>query len=256
MPVYALQGSMENRSDHNGPQGSGVALEVMFTLNTTDKHSVVITASDSLRNTDAEQTSESGSVTAPSARAHAPVKMEQAKMDGVNNAAEQLSIFSLEEPLASRSASPASEKAWLIRVATSPLRILPLLTSIGPSGWSGRTSPACCRLTEEKRLEPSSEGWGNSGMGGPTESWTLSISDWPNDASVCSLSQVLEAGNVPRRFYLTPRACAGILRRAEKRGKALPVSLLQALLIVATQAASSQPSQPSQPISSLKLSAP
>ena len=145
----------------------------------------------------------------------------------------QLSIFSSAEPPASRSVSPDSEKAWLTRVATSPLRILPLLTSIGPSGWSGRTSPACCRLTAEKRLEPSSEGWGNSGMGGPTESWTLSTSDWPNDASVCSLSQVLEAGNVPRRFYLTPRACAGILRRAEKRGKVLPAALQHALQAVA-----------------------
>ena len=148
----------------------------------------------------------------------------------------QMSMFSLEEPLAKVSVSPDSEKDWQTRVATSPLRILPLLTSIGPSGWSGRTSPACCRLTEEKRLEPSSEGWGNSGMGGPTESWTLSISDWPNDASVCSLSQVLEAGNVPRRFYLTPRACAGILRRAEKRGKQLPPSLQAALSAVAHSA--------------------
>ena len=152
----------------------------------------------------------------------------------VNNAAEQLSIFSSAEPLASRSVSPASEKDWLIRVATSRLRILPLLTAIGPSGWSGRTSPACCRVEEDGTLVPSSEGWGSSGMGGPTESWTLSISDWPNDASVCSLSQVLEAGNVPRRFYLTARACAGILRRAEKRGKQLPPSLAAALRAVAS----------------------
>ena len=151
----------------------------------------------------------------------------------VLNAAEQLSIFSSAELPASPSPSPASERAWLIRVATSPLRILPLLTSIGPSGWSGRTSPASCRLTKEKRLEPSSEGWGNSGMGGPTESWTLNTGDWHSAASVCSLSQVLEAGSVPRRFYLTPRACAGILRRAEKRGKALPPSLRQALEQVA-----------------------
>ena len=151
----------------------------------------------------------------------------------VQNAAEQLSIFSSAELPANPSPSPASEKAWLIRVATSPLRILPLLTSIGPSGWSGRTSPACCHREEDGTLVPSSEGWGNSGMGGPTESWTLSISDWPNDASVCSLSAVLEAGNVPRRFYLTARACAGILRRAEKRGKELPTALRQALRQVA-----------------------
>ena len=81
-------------------------------------------------------------------------------------------------------------------------------------------------------MEPFSEGWGNSGMGGPTESWTLSTSEWPNDAVVCSLSDTLETGDVPQRFYLSPRACAGILRRAEKRGKNLPPHLQRALKAV------------------------
>jgi hypothetical protein len=44
------------------------------------------------------------------------------------------------------------------------------------------------------------------------------------------LSDILEIGDVPQRFFLSPRACAGILRRAEKRGKALPPELLKALL--------------------------
>jgi hypothetical protein len=39
------------------------------------------------------------------------------------------------------------------------------------------------------------------------------------------LSEVLEDGSVPRRFYLSARACQGILRRAEKRGKQLPADL-------------------------------
>ena len=63
----------------------------------------------------------------------------------------------------------------------------------------------------------------------------LNISDWPNDASVCSLSQILETGPIPQRFYLSARACAGILRRAEKRGKVLPDMLRQALESVASQ---------------------
>jgi hypothetical protein len=51
------------------------------------------------------------------------------------------------------------------------------------------------------------------------------------------LSQVLEPAEfVPRRFYLSSRACAGILRRAEKRGKELPALLLQALTQVAGNA--------------------
>jgi hypothetical protein len=58
---------------------------------------------------------------------------------------------------------------------------------------------------------------------------TLNTSAWPNDASVCLLSSVLETGPIPPRYYLSPAACAGILRRAEKRGKTLPRPLLIAL---------------------------
>jgi hypothetical protein len=55
----------------------------------------------------------------------------------------------------------------------------------------------------------------------------------PKDGGVCSLSDILETGDVPRRFFLTARACAGILRRAEKRNKELPPALKSALTAVA-----------------------
>jgi hypothetical protein len=61
---------------------------------------------------------------------------------------------------------------------------------------------------------------------------TVNGSAWPNDASVCSLSQILEPV-VPRKYFLSPKACAGILRRAEKRGKELPPHLKAALMAVA-----------------------
>ncbi len=104
-------------------------------------------------------------------------------------------------------------------------------------GSSGKTSQAFFRKTEDGLLEPSSGRWATSGMGGPTESWTRSMCEWtdtlvpsPSDDAVCSLSHVLEdSRDVPERFYLSPKACAGILRRAEKRGKALPPLLLEAL---------------------------
>jgi hypothetical protein len=60
-------------------------------------------------------------------------------------------------------------------------------------------------------------------------------SAWPNGASVCSLSQVLETGHIPQKYYLSAKACRGILRRAEKRGKELPKSLESALRQVATE---------------------
>ena len=151
----------------------------------------------------------------------------------------QLSIFSLVEPPASHSASPGFERDWTIRAVTWPSSIWGWLTATGPSGWFGRTSPASCHRAKDGTLVPSSERWANSGMGGPTEYWTLSISEhaafpepFPSGDAVCSLSDILETGDLPQRYYLSPRACEGILRRAGNRGKVLPTMLLEALSAV------------------------
>ena len=141
----------------------------------------------------------------------------------------QLSIFSSAEPPVNLSALLDSEKAWQTRVATSCSPILPLLNDLSPVGWFGRTSPAYCHQTEDETLEPSSGAWGNSGMGSPTAFLTLSSSEFPSAAAVCSLSDILETGDVPQRYFLSATACLGILRRAEKRGKALPEPLAGAL---------------------------
>ena len=66
------------------------------------------------------------------------------------------------------------------------------------------------------------------------ESLTLSTLEWPSDASVCSLWQVLEpAESIPSRFFLSSRACRGILHRAAKRDRTLPPLLEAALRSVA-----------------------
>ena len=44
--------------------------------------------------------------------------------------------------------------------------------------------------------------------------------------------QILEA-HPPPKYYLSPRACKGILQRAEKRGKPLPPKLEWALQVQA-----------------------
>lgn len=97
-------------------------------------------------------------------------------------------------------------------------------------------------------MAPSSGCWQNSGMGSPTEFLTLSSSDWPSDASVCSLSAILETGDHLQRYYLSPKACAGILRRAAKRGKELPAQLMQALLAVVAQDGTPALATPSTPM--------
>lgn len=151
----------------------------------------------------------------------------------------QLSMFSSEELPVSRSASPDCERDWTTRVATSCSSILPSLAAIAPTGWFGRTSPASYPVQEDEILPPYFEGWMNSGMGGHTECLTLNTSEFHSDADVCSLSDVLEVGDVPRRFYLSATASKGILRRAEKRGKELPRQLRRALEAVAGSARTS-----------------
>lgn len=60
------------------------------------------------------------------------------------------------------------------------------------------------------------------------ESMTLNTGECPSDARESTLSQILEV-NVPEKYYLSARACEGILRRAERRGKVLPPMLKEAL---------------------------
>ena len=141
---------------------------------------------------------------------------------------DQLTFLS-EEPHANPSQLQDLEKDWMTRVATSCLHFLPLLNDLAPVGWFGRTSPGFCPAMEDETLAPSLEGWRTAGMGSDTGCLTLNISEWPSDAAVCSLSDVLEIGDVPQRYFLSATACQGILRRAEKRGKSLPPSLQAAL---------------------------
>lgn len=57
----------------------------------------------------------------------------------------------------------------------------------------------------------------------------LNIGEFPNVESESLLSQILEA-NAPLKYYLSERACQGILTRASRRGKKLPDLLQTALL--------------------------
>ena len=171
----------------------------------------------------------------------------------------QLTFLS-EAPLASPSPSRASARDWMTRVATSCSPLVPLLNDIAPRGWSGKTSPASFRTMEDEDLQAFWDCSPGDGLKSLTtdggmrelsqatkahtashgECLTLSISEWtaldgrsPRDEGVCSLSDILETGDVPQRYFLSPTACRGILRRAEKRGKELPQLLAHALKAVA-----------------------
>lgn len=61
------------------------------------------------------------------------------------------------------------------------------------------------------------------------DSSMLNIGELPSVARESLLSQTLEV-NAPERYYLSARACQGILIRASRRGKPLPELLKTALL--------------------------
>ena len=61
-----------------------------------------------------------------------------------------------------------------------------------------------------------------------TELTMLNTGECPSVAVESTLSSILEV-NVPEKYYLSAKACEGILRRAERRGKALPEMLKTAL---------------------------
>ena len=143
---------------------------------------------------------------------------------------DQLTFWSGEH-LANHSALQDSEVDLETTEAISRSLIAGWLTDYVLDGSSGKTSPVSCPVTEEGTFLPLSQRWQNSGIASPGECWTLKTSESPKDAEECLLSDVLqETGEILPRYYLSSRAAAGILNRAEKRNKKMPDALRNALL--------------------------
>jgi hypothetical protein len=140
------------------------------------------------------------------------------------------------EPPAKPGPLRASDWASTILAAASLSHMLALLKSTDPDGLYGKTCQASIQQeSPEAQISPPSSGrWLNSGIISPTERLMLNTSESRSDAADAYLSDILEIGDLPRRYFLSQKACAGILRRAERRGKELPPAL-KAALVQATQ---------------------
>ena len=149
---------------------------------------------------------------------------------------EEKQISLSEEAPANPSRLQENDSEWMTLVATWPLSSSELLRKFNQRGSSLKMSQVSCHLTAEGILESSSGKWQKSGMGSPTEFWTLNSSESRSEDVESSLSDILEEiGEVPPRYYLSEKACRGILRRARRRGKQLPNTLEQALQNKANQ---------------------
>ena len=126
---------------------------------------------------------------------------------------------SLPAYLAKMSRSQVSELALRESALDSFTTLRESLENFDPLGLSSKMFPDfSVRTTEETLRKSSGFSWSSAGMGWRGVCSTANFSVSPNVESVCSLSDVLE-DRVPPRFYLSPRACRGVLRRAKKRGR-------------------------------------
>ena len=125
-----------------------------------------------------------------------------------------------------------------------------------PDSWCGKTSRALSVATKDGISRPSSKKRYESRSRKPpvlkclkrvglpggaiTMKWEddgawlgvftmLNTGECPNVAVASRLSQILEATPHPK-YSLSSKACLGILRRAERRGKDLPTQLKEALI--------------------------
>ena len=124
---------------------------------------------------------------------------------------------------------------------------------LSPDTWCGKTSPEPLVQTKERTSGQSSKKQRGSSVKMPlfldlrggvglhqVASWetdglslgeymTHSFGECPREENVSRLSQILEEKPHPK-YCLSARACQGILNRAEKKGKALPQMLRDALI--------------------------
>jgi hypothetical protein len=141
-------------------------------------------------------------------------------------------------PASERDSAEASAPACSSSSPGSPM------TLFGPEdGSSLRTFPDFFPATVAEISPSYSRRWPSSGFTtSPGECWTADTSECPSGGDACSSLADVLLERVPSRFFLSPRAAAGILRRAEKRGRELPAALQTALSALAQSAPSAEAS--------------
>ena len=164
--------------------------------------------------------------------------------------------LSVQEARAKIYLSRAGGRDWTVQEAACfaeqltlfvPCDVPPLDDTLDSS--SGRTCRERSAATKEWTFEPCSKKSDRPRFqclktaNGRTQEWqnclsvkshgassTHNIGEFPNVVAESSLSRILQPRqDVREKYYLSPKACEGILRRARERGKELPSELKEAL---------------------------
>ena len=143
--------------------------------------------------------------------------------DRLKEAIDQLT-YSWEGPRASPLALPDYEGVLLMNAVTSHWNSVVSHSPLDLDGYSGKTCPESSVVPEAQTSDRFSGPWKTSGIVSRGECLTLSTSESPNGVVDSSLSEILQE-DVLNKYFLSPEACAGILNRAERRGRELPEPL-------------------------------
>lgn len=163
---------------------------------------------------------------------------------------DELTLFA-EGSRASHSVSPGNASDGMTSAGTSSGTRSSSPTTSKRRSSSSKTFPASLQQIRESCSERSSLTWPKQGfITSNGECLTPRTSESPNGGEEfsSSLAAILQS-SVDAKYSLSAKACAGILRRAGRRGRTLPAPLVAALEAVALQ-------QPSTPVATTEDSEP
>lgn len=150
----------------------------------------------------------------------------------------QMSLF----PMSGLEDSPAKMsrlRGWLrdqgLRGSNlgSFMNLLDSLKKVAPEFLSSRTFQVSVQAMEGGTSKSLFKHWPNSGMAWDGVFLTADTLESPNHASESTLSDVIETGKVPQRYFLSPNAAAGMIRRTDQMGRKLFPPLRRSLEILA-----------------------
>ena len=107
------------------------------------------------------------------------------------------------------------------------------LREIAPELFSSRTFQVCSLATADETSESLFERWPNSGMVWDGVCLTAGTLESPSRVKGYILLDAIETGEASERYFLSPNAARGMLRRANRMGRPLFPPLRKALEILA-----------------------
>jgi len=145
--------------------------------------------------------------------------------------------------------SPARMYRWLEwdhaqdlqeRELGSFLTLLDCLSSIAPELFSSKTLQGYSAHTEDETSRSLPERWPSSGILSDGVYLTADTSEYLSQGNESSLLGVIETEQVHSKYFLSPSAAQGILRRTDRMGRNLFPPLRKSLELLAQKALSSK----------------